>query len=365
MEKTHVAARMFFAAAEIAAVRPYGTGKVNDTFLVSLNGEDKQSYLLQRISSRVFPRPEWVMENLRVVCDHVAAKGEALPGRRWEMPLLRQTLSGRDFWRDPEGGCWRVLHFIKDSRCFEELDSVERAHEVGFALGRFHRLINDLDPRRLHDTLPGFHVAPLYLARYDLVRAAGRGEDSIGSRFCRDFINQRREAIAVLEKAADQGKLLVRPIHGDPKLSNILFDGKSGQAVSLIDLDTVRPGLLLYDIGDCLRSSCNTSGEESAASDLVFFDVDLCRAILRGYAAEAGRLLTTGDVHFLADAVKLIALELGMRFFTDHLEGDIYFKTAFPGQNLQRALVQFRLVASIEKQQKKIIAILAEMSNLF
>ncbi len=355
MKKTHLAAQMFFADAEIEDIRPYGTGKVNDTFLVTLGG-DKQAYLLQKLSSQVFPRPDWVMENLRVVCDHVAAKGGNFDGRRWEMPFIRQTLSGRDFWLDNEGDCWRTLHFIRESECFDEVDSPARGHEVGFALGRFHRLINDLDPRRLHDTLPGFHVTPLYLSRYDRILARSQRTESVDIRFCRNFIDQRRGAADVLEKAAGQGKLHLRPIHGDPKLSNILFDRNNGLAVSLIDLDTVKPGLILYDIGDCLRSSCNRAGEECSLSDVVF-DIDLCRAVMEGYAEEAGTLLTRHDVDLLFDAVKLIALELGIRFFTDYLEGDVYFKTSFPLQNMECALVQFRLLESIEKQERNFSSI--------
>ncbi|MFZ5765820.1 MAG: phosphotransferase enzyme family protein [Thermodesulfobacteriota bacterium] len=354
----------FFPAGAVAATTPYGSGKVNDTFLVRVTGND-QVFLLQHLSRLAFPRPELVMANLRLVCDHVAAKmaRELTADSRWEMVTVRPALSGADCWFDEQGDCWRVLHLIDNTVCVETVENIGQAREIGFALGRFHELISDLDPNRLADTLPGFHVTPGYLARYDRVRqspAALRASGAACS-FCRQFIDRRRRGVAVLEEAAAQGRIVLRPIHGDPKPSNVLFDKESGRAVSLIDLDTVKPGLLLYDLGDCLRACCNRGGEEDEGA--VLFDADLCRAVLQGYGEAARVGLGRGDVDLLFDATRLIALELGIRFFIDHLEGDPYFKTAYAGQNLERALVQFRLVASIEEQEASIRAMARELEQ--
>lgn len=352
-------AEHFFAPETISAVHAYGTGKVNDTYCVEISGKSTARFILQRLSSAVFAHPEWIMENLRLLSDHISAKLSGDSGSRFEVPCLHQTSKGHDFLRDKNGSCWRVLHFIEQSNSFETVESSFQAREVGKALGRFHHLLSDLDPARLHDTLPGFHVTPGYLAQYDGVVAQGDGS-SADIRFCRDFIEQRRRMATVLEDAAKQGILLRRPIHGDPKLSNFLFDSVSGQAVSLIDLDTVKPGLIHYDIGDCLRSCCNRAGEEYSPAD-VSFDTDLCRAILRGYVEEGKAFLRPVDYDFLYDSVRLISFELGLRFFTDHLSGNVYFKTSRPGLNLQRAMVQFALTASIEKQQQEIELIVREV----
>jgi Ser/Thr protein kinase RdoA (MazF antagonist) len=145
--------------------------------------------------------------------------------------------------------------------------------------------------------------------------------------------------------------LFLRPIHGDPKVNNVMLDKATGQAVSLIDLDTVKPGLLHYDLGDCLRSGCNPLGEETTRWQDVRFEMDYCRAILNGYLAKARTFLTPGDCHFLFDGIRLIAFELGLRFFTDHLAGNLYFKSNYPGHNLARALVQFKLAESIAAQE--------------
>ena len=175
------------------------------------------------------------------------------------------------------------------------------------------------------------------------------------------FVNRRRTGVDVLEKAKEQGALELRPIHGDPKVNNVMIDLGTRQAISLVDLDTVKPGLIHYDIGDCLRSGCNPLGEETEQWEKVRFEPDLCRAILSGYLAEAGNFLKENDYRYLYEAVRLIAFELGLRFFTDYLEGNIYFKAVNEKQNLTRALVQFRLSESIESQESAIRALIQEL----
>ena len=174
------------------------------------------------------------------------------------------------------------------------------------------------------------------------------------------FIQERRAWADVLEAARAQGRLALRPIHGDPKVNNVMLDNTSGQAVALVDLDTVKPGLVHYDIGDCLRSGCNPQGEETEHWEAVHFDPDLCRALLQGYLSEARGFLTAADYSHLYDAVRLIAFELALRFFTDYLEGDPYFRVRHASHNLVRALVQFRLTESIEAQAEAIRTVLDE-----
>ena len=165
----------------------------------------------------------------------------------------------------------------------------------------------------------------------------------------------------VLEEARAQGRLSLRPIHGDPKVNNVLLDTATGQAVALVDLDTVKPGLVHYDIGDCLRSGCNPWGEETEHWEAVRFDPDLGRALLQGYLARARDFLTDHDYHYLFDAIRLIAFELGLRFFTDYLAGNVYFKARRPEHNLARALVQFKLTESIEAQETAIRAFIRDL----
>ncbi|MGX2038909.1 phosphotransferase enzyme family protein [Methylocaldum sp. MU1018] len=351
-------ARRFVAEGAEPRVEPLGDGLINDTFLVAAEWPGEGRFVLQRINRRVFPEPGSIMENLRVLLGHVRKRQAAAADvRDLIFPEIRSTREGAGFWVDGAGDFWRALSFIPDTRSHNTLQDAAQAGEVGYALGRFHALTRDLDPGSLRDTLPGFHVAPHYLARFDRVAARGLAvPDSAELRFALAFVNARRPVFAVLEEA----RLPLRVIHGDSKLNNVLFDARSGRAAALIDLDTVKPGLVHYDLGDCLRSCCNRSGEAAGDAARVGFDLDICRAILRAYFAETGTFLTAVERRYLYDAIRLLPLELGLRFLTDHLEGDRYFKIEQPGQNLQRALVQFRLAESIEAQEKFVRAVIDE-----
>lgn len=356
-------ADIFNLGGRIRDVRPHEQGLINDTFVVTT--ESGHRAILQRINRHVFPKPGRIMENLRTLVDHVHRRqtGDEA-ARELRLPEIFTARDGKDFVIDKEGGFWRAMGFIENTRTLETITDTAQAEEVGFALGRFHALIHDLDPARLHETLPGFHNAPGYLARFTEAATRPRSApDSSDLRHCLSFAEARRNLVHVLETAKHEGKLAIRPIHGDTKLNNFLFDVHSNRAVSLIDLDTVQPGLIHYDIGDCLRSCGNPAGESPADISAVRFDLDIGRAILKHYLAETRSFLTQNDYHYLYDAIRLIPFELGLRFLTDHLEGDHYFKTGWPGQNLHRAMVQFRLTASIEETGNEIRALIAGIMN--
>jgi len=178
------------------------------------------------------------------------------------------------------------------------------------------------------------------------------------------FVDARREGLDVLEQACAKGELKRRPIHGDPKINNVMIDDRTGHAVGLIDLDTVKPGLLHYDIGDCLRSCCNRLGEETATPEHVVFDLGLCRSILEGYLKVGRSFLSDDDVRHLPACIRLIPLELGLRFLSDHLSGDCYFKTERAGHNLDRAMVQFALTHSIELQWDELVSLIESLRGV-
>lgn len=347
----------FDFAGHVVDVQPYGSGNLNDTFLVTLDADCASKAILQRINQQVFRRPELIMLNLRTFMDHIRANSvpEARnEGRRWELPDIISTLEGEDYFVDGEGGFWRALSFIDGARTYDTVQDRSHAREVGYALGKFHSLISDLDPARLYDTLEGFHVTPRYLAHYDTVLERGVDKSSPEIDYGLAFVAERRLWASVLEDAVQRGELQLRTIHGDPKVNNIMIEEASGHAVSIVDLDTVKPGLVHYDIGDCLRSCCNPAGEETTILQDVRFETDLCRAILEGYMGTARRFLTDKDYDYLYDSVRLIAFELGLRFFTDYLEGDVYFKAKHPEHNLHRAMVQVALVEKIEAKEQDI-----------
>jgi len=357
-------ARQFAFPGEILTVAEYGSGNVNDTFLVRIaDGQAILNFILQRLNPQVFAEPERIMRNLRVLDSHVRPKLLRRPNQRWELPSIVPALTGADYHRDRTGALWRVQTFIANTGSFATIESEAQAEEAGRGLGFFHALIRDLPVHLLHDTLPGFHVTPGYLAAYEaLATSPPRPDHSGQALFCHRFIGERKEGAEVLEAARARGDLLPCPIHGDPKLANILFARDTGEAISLIDLDTVKPGLLHYDIGDCLRSCCNPAGEE-AALDGVSFNLTYCGSILRGYLPHVAPFFSASDYRYIYDAVRLIAFELGLRFFSDHLAGDVYFRLRRPGQNLHRAMVQFALCQSIEAQEAEIKNIIRNLQK--
>lgn len=325
-------------------LEPLGQGNINDTWRVHL--ADGRRLILQRLQPRVFADPGAVMANVRRVTDHLARseQGEALFFRLVTNP------DGQDHHIDAAGCCWRLLTHIDHCRTLDRLSNSIQAQSVGDLLGRFHLLTSDLDPDRLVDPLPDFHVTPRYLDRYDAVHrttvSAGNRQETL----CRDLIETLRPTAGVLEEARD--RLAHRVIHGDPKAANFLFAAEADRAVSLIDFDTVKPGLLLHDLGDCLRSCCNPSGEHQTSPEATVFDPELFTALMGGYLGRAPHLLGPTDLELLVDSVALISFELALRFFTDHLVGDRYFKVSRRGDNLHRALVQLHLNRSIRDQRR-------------
>lgn len=367
-----VAAEQFAPPGKIVDLQPFGNGNINDTFLVTLSADSEAQFILQRINTQVFRQPELVMQNMRTFTEHVCQRLERflLPSddlrstvghRIWKVPKVLVTQQGTDLWVDADGSYWRGISFIDASESFDTIQTLEHGREVGYALGTFHGLISDLPAEKLADTLVGFHITPRYLQDYQQVLAANPVTQSPEVEYCLKFVEDRQAWVPVLETAKSEGKLPLRPIHGDPKVNNVMIDTTTQRAVSIIDLDTVKPGLVHYDIGDCLRSGCNPQGEETTQWETVWFEPDLCQAILQGYLPQVSAFLTQNDYEYLYDAIRLIAFELGLRFFSDYLAGNVYFKARHPEHNLARALVQFKLTESIESQEGVIRTLIQDM----
>ena len=336
----------------INSITTLGNGLINDTYWVV---SDSTDLVLQRINSHVFPNPRQIMANLQKLTTHISQKSpEAV---KLKIPALLQTHAQQDYFQDTLGQYWRALEFIENTQSLEALTSLQQAQQVGFALGHFHCLLSDLNTDDLCDTLPGFHIAPSYLADYQRVLNAYNGEFNDLSEFCRAYIAEHEHWISVLENAKHQGELTLRAIHGDPKLNNFLFDMDSQQIFSLIDLDTVKPGLVHYDIGDCLRSACHQSSTNE-------FSLEICQVILESYLAEVKSFFSAADYDYLFAAIQLIPFELGIRFYTDYLEGNRYFKVTELEQNLHRAVAQFQLSASITRQELAIKALIDHLRGL-
>lgn len=368
MDSIWKVAEQFTPVGEVIDIREHGNGNINDTYLVTFAGEDENKFILQRINTRVFTRPKLIICNLRTFIEHVDERlksDQEVPSRQWDVPHIWVNRLGQDYHIDSQGSFWRAISYINHSQSYETVLNEQHAREAGYALGRFQSLISDLSIDKMYDTLEGFHITPQYLRKYDEVIARDSLPSSVSESpevgYCRQMVEARRSWASILEDAKDNGKLQLRVIHGDPKINNFMISDYTREAVSVIDLDTVKPGLVHYDIGDCLRSSCNPLGEETTDFASVRFDVNLAKSILEGYISVADEFLTEDDYAYLYDAICLIPFELGLRFFTDYLAGDVYFKVKHARHNLERALVQFKLTESIEAQETEIRAMIADL----
>ncbi len=356
-------AAAFTLEGAIVDVRRHGNGLINDTWRVTTDDPATPRAILQRLNRVAFPRPADILDNLHQLFAHVERRQSAERGRAWDLrfPQLYPTRDGAAFLIDDHGDAWRMMSYIEGTESFHKPRDAAQAREAGRALGRFHALVHDLDCARLHDTRPDFHHTPRHLARLAEALAGAEARLAVmpGVEACLDFVDARRAGADVLETALAAGELRRQAIHGDPKLDNFLFDIGSGRAVSLIDLDTFKPGIVHHDIADCLRSCCNRAGETPDAGMSVRFDLEICAATLAGWFAEAGGAAAGLRAEALAAAIRLLPFELGARFLADHLNGNRYFRTEFPEQNLRRAETQFRLVADIERHADAIAAMLA------
>lgn len=336
-------ARCFLPASAALRVAPLGQGLINDTYLID-GGPER--YVLQRVNGAVFADADAIATNLLRVQGWL----EAQQHTDLRFPRLLHAPSGEATVRDDEGQAWRLMEYIENSRVLKPLANLRQAREVGRTLGRFHAALAGLDPTQLALTLPDLHDTPRCKAK--LEAAIGEPQRPICSEVTAAVaqIEARAERLSVLQQARANGTLATQVTHGDPKLDNVLFERSSDRAVCLIDLDTVQPGLLHHDLADCLRSCCNRAGE-LLASPAAHFDLNIADALLGGYSEAAAHLLDDEAIGFLFVAIEVIPLELAMRFLTDHLEGDRYFRVSHPRQNLVKAQIQLALMTDIEAKR--------------
>ncbi|MCG8555697.1 MAG: aminoglycoside phosphotransferase family protein [Proteobacteria bacterium] len=342
----------FDIAARPISMAPYGNGHINDTFLAQYErAGERVSYIHQRISQRVFPRIDLLMENIARVTGHAAAslrRGGARDVERRTLTIVPARQGGSHALID--GEAWRTYLFVDRALTYEFPETPELAYQASSAFGRFVLSLADLDATELHETIAGFHHTPTRYARMcesaraDLHGRAGSVSEEL------DFAHQRAGLMARLTDALASGDLPLRITHNDTKLNNVLIDEASHEGVCVVDLDTVMPGSLLYDFGDMVRTITSATPEDETRLERVFVRPSFYEALARGYSEAMGALLTPLERELFPFAGQLITLEIGMRFLTDYLDGDIYFKTKRPHHNRDRCRAQFRLVETIEER---------------
>ena len=328
---------------------PYGGGHINDTFAVSLSGGGYDHALLQRINTYVFKDPVKLMSNIEKVTIYL---NEAIVSNRSN--YLRETLhiiparDGASF-AVVNGDYWRVYNFVENSISYESIESKEQMYTVGRAFGNLQCLLSGFPASSLYESIPDFHNTPKRFEAFvgalnkDVLNRASSCSEEI------DFVLSRKENMSVIQGLIESGEIPVRVTHNDTKLNNILFDIETGKAVCVVDLDTTMPGTLLFDFGDSIRFGASTAAEDERDLNKVSVSLEYYNAYNDGFLEEAGGMMRDLEKELLPMGAKTMMLECGMRFLTDHLSGDHYFKIHRTGHNLDRARTQFKLARDMEK----------------
>ena len=342
--------------------RAFGGGHINDTYL--LEREDGSQFVLQRINKNVFPDPSAVMDNIHRVTHHLRKRIRAAGGdpERETLRMLRNA-DGQFYTVDKNGDYWRAYVFVGGSMSYDQVENADIFRESGCAFGRFMSMLDDFDASTLHETIARFHDTP---KRFRDFRAAMQNNASGRADGVRDLIELALSYEAFGSTLMDQlaeGKLPLRVTHNDTKLNNVLIDTATGRAVCVIDLDTVMPGLCAYDFGDAVRFGASTAAEDETDLSKVHFDMELYRAYADGYLSEVAGALNDCEVDSLAVGARMMTLENGIRFLGDYLNGDVYFKTAYPEHNLVRARTQFKLLSEMDARWDEMLACVRELAQ--
>jgi hypothetical protein len=341
-------ARQFQIRGDFVSAEPYGSGHINDTFCVVFDqAGTRVRYIFQRINHLIFKQPVALMENIQRVTTHLGQALAQEPDASRRVLNLVPSRDGQPFHRDAAGYYWRVYFFIEHARTYDAVLSPAQAFAAARAFGRFQELLADLPAPRLHDTIPDFHHTPKRFAaleqaiEQDPVNRAHSAKAEI------DFALRHQPLTRVLLDA----NLPERVTHNDTKLNNVMLDEATGEGICVIDLDTVMPGLALYDFGDMVRTTTSPAKEDERDLSKVTMQFPMFEALVKGYLNTASGFLTRDEKQLLAVSGQLITLEIGLRFLTDYLAGDTYFKVHREGHNLDRCRTQFKLVASIQQQR--------------
>src|SRR6266550_765972 len=339
---------------EILHAETLKIGHINETYTATYDqGGTRVRYIHQKINQSVFKNPAAVMKNVMRVTTHIRQKQEArnLPDVTRRSLIVIPTRDGKSFYQNGGNEVWRTFVFVEGVETYEAVQSPQQAYQAGRAFGEFQRLLVDLPGERLHETIPDFHNTR---KRFTALQQAIQNDHYSRPKDAKpeiDFALQHENLVDVIQKAMAKKKIPERITHNDTKFNNVMLDVLTGEAMCVVDLDTVMPGCALYDFGDMVRATTSPTLEDEQDLSKVKMQMPMFKKLAEGYLATAGQFLTKAEKGCIAFSGKLITFEIGIRFLTDFLSGDTYFRIHRPGHNLDRCRTQFKLVESIEKQE--------------
>jgi thiamine kinase-like enzyme len=353
----------FNADGSFESAIPFGSGHIHDTYLVKTAESEKDNYILQRLNNHIFKNIPQLQSNIERVTGHIRSKLLNKPGADIKRECLNLILApdGKSWIVDEEQNFWRMYLYIKNHKSYDIVDSRDKAFEGGKAIGRFQAMLADLGGEPLYETIPWFHNIGKRLETFnekvktDPVNRMGSVKKEI------NFVIRRSEEMKKILRLGSEGKIPLRITHNDTKFNNVLFD-ENGKALCIIDLDTVMPGYVHYDFGDAIRTAANMASEDEEDLSLVKMNINLFRAYSEGYLSETASTLNETEKEYLAFAPALITYTQTVRFLTDYLDGDNYFKIHYEHHNLQRTRAQMKLIESMEEQYKDMQEIIKRLS---
>jgi len=356
-------ARHFRIGGDLRGIQPLATGHINDTYIAAADDHGRTlRYILQRINHAVFKEPIPTMQNILRVTEHIRNKtAQSDPEFAARQLTVIAAHDGLGYHQDAGGNVWRVYNFIEDAVTHDTLASTQPAYEAARMFGWFQKMLIDLPGPPLHETIRGFHDTLRRLQVFHEILKADAFNRAKDAEREVDFLLSHAEICGVLADLVIQGEIPIRIAHNDAKINNVMLDERTGRGVCVIDLDTVMPGLSIYDFGDLVRTAaCRTAEDERDLSKVAVSFSMFC-ALVRGFAQEMGEFLTPAERQYLAFAGKLITFEQFMRFLTDYLAGDVYYKVHREGHNLDRCRTQMVLVQSIVEQEKAMNALVEKV----
>ena len=345
-------------------IEPFGKGHINDTYRIQTKEDDLPDYILQRKNHEVFKDIPGMMDNIVRVTDHIRKKLNEKQERDIDKKVLThiQTPVGSYFHKDAAGNFWTVFLLIPGSHSVENIQKPEHAYLAGKGFGRFQKQLEDLPNPQLNETIIDFHNIEYRFRKFKKALKANHENRSVKCQTETEFAFTREKEMQTLINAQREGKIPLRITHNDTKINNILFD-KFGQILCVIDLDTVMPGLVHFDFGDAIRTAANTAAEDETDLTKIRLNLEIFEAFSKGFLEETASFLNEKEIQLLPHSVRFMTFIMGLRFLTDFLEGDVYYKTGHPEHNIERARAQFKLVAETEKHENEMGKIIRKLKS--
>ncbi len=350
----------FFINSELKNYHPHGNGHINDTYIVHLDNKEnnnisQEKYILQRINTHVFKTPSDIMNNITIVSDHIKSKllRDRVNDIDRKVLTVIPSINGDYIYIDDKNNHWRVYKFIEGTETFDYSNSQKQLYTVAASFGKFLTQLSDLSSNSLSIIIPDFHNTEV---RFEEFKTALKGNAFDRKKHIKkeiQFLNDNLSVFKNIENIINNGSLPLRVTHNDTKINNVLLDRQTGEGLCVVDLDTIMPGYSIFDFGDLVRSAIRNASESEKDLSKIFVDLDRFRSITRGFLSETREILTKTEIDNMVTGSIVITMMIGVRFLTDYLNGDKYFKTSFQEHNLARCRVQFKLVESLLEKKEK------------